>query len=910
MGLKSEKVTFKYKYLHDNKEMAEVKRAFSLLIGLVIILSNIAFAQNSNASSYEGRPIDPSREGIDYHREGNVIVYPAQTSSEEKRMMERFNRGELSEEEMKKTAKEKLGNNFDEMKFKKSMMESQERMERKDAFSYDNGGYQSEDYGPSYEGYSKEHMIFGMLFEYIGEDLDPREIHQYCNEPDKIADTVISKLKEKIGDFQNICKRIDEQESKCEDHLKKGCSQVGAAFVREDATEMEKLNAIAYSCPVNKDAIVEACQKRNILYMEQRLNNIDEECKKKFDYGGERLVKECERFRQNQICDKEKYMERCMGGIKKEEEKPICPKYPVPSCGEGTKPETKTDANGCQYYYCVQTTRTACSQEAKECPDGSYVSRTGPNCEFQPCATTSNLCDKSKCGPQLGMPNSICSDGKTIAGPTGRCLHHADGSCGWEVISCPTTTCPEATIPTCAAGTNLQKKVDDKGCVSYYCSTPTCPSVTKPTCNTSETIQAYYDNTGCVTSYQCIKYEASCPAVTKPSCAENQSLTAKYDDKGCIVGYECVSVASSGSSSITGAAVLSNYDDFRGHCESSWQEQERICSNTPQACNKEDFIEKCRNQEKKRSSDLKAGIDKNCQTSTESKIRHAEDRCSRIEDEKKKCLEHGAKRCSQMKGNSEKCSELMTEGNVRKFIIEEAKKRCKFSNIMENEEDIRNSDKAEIILAVFNTATEDDIKKLNLFIDDLKEDLKLQDNTIYKGKISPNNFGDIKLLPFVVNAKISAARSSETAKEVKEGNMASSKAEKAASKLVSLRDSDVPAEYLYIIEDKASEVLDASNKLGDVEKKEEEKGIGYKIRLFLGLARAAEREEINQLEESKSKLKNSIDSLTKLIEEVPSDVAKAILKEQVENLKKQQADIQVLIDSKEKKAKGLFGVFG
>lgn len=27
----------------------------------------------------------------------------------------------------------------------------------------------------------------------------------------------------------------------------------------------------------------------------------------------------------------------------------------------------------------------ACTMEAKQCPDGSYVSRTGPNCEFSPC---------------------------------------------------------------------------------------------------------------------------------------------------------------------------------------------------------------------------------------------------------------------------------------------------------------------------------------------------------------------------------------------------------------------------------------------------------------------------------------------------------------------------------------------
>ncbi len=26
-----------------------------------------------------------------------------------------------------------------------------------------------------------------------------------------------------------------------------------------------------------------------------------------------------------------------------------------------------------------------CTMEAKQCPDGSYVGRTGPNCEFAPC---------------------------------------------------------------------------------------------------------------------------------------------------------------------------------------------------------------------------------------------------------------------------------------------------------------------------------------------------------------------------------------------------------------------------------------------------------------------------------------------------------------------------------------------
>jgi hypothetical protein len=47
------------------------------------------------------------------------------------------------------------------------------------------------------------------------------------------------------------------------------------------------------------------------------------------------------------------------------------------------------------------------------------------------------LCEPSECGPQLGMPNRLCSDG-SIGGPTGRCLEDpVTRRCGWEIASCP-----------------------------------------------------------------------------------------------------------------------------------------------------------------------------------------------------------------------------------------------------------------------------------------------------------------------------------------------------------------------------------------------------------------------------------------------------------------------------------------
>lgn len=44
-------------------------------------------------------------------------------------------------------------------------------------------------------------------------------------------------------------------------------------------------------------------------------------------------------------------------------------------------------------------------------------------------------CTKEECGPAMGMPNTPCSDGKTVAGPV--CKRNAHGTCAYQVIQCP-----------------------------------------------------------------------------------------------------------------------------------------------------------------------------------------------------------------------------------------------------------------------------------------------------------------------------------------------------------------------------------------------------------------------------------------------------------------------------------------
>ena len=45
-------------------------------------------------------------------------------------------------------------------------------------------------------------------------------------------------------------------------------------------------------------------------------------------------------------------------------------------------------------------------------------------------------CTLDECGPPPMMPNYLCSDGVTMAGP-GDCIQNDDGQCYWEIIYCP-----------------------------------------------------------------------------------------------------------------------------------------------------------------------------------------------------------------------------------------------------------------------------------------------------------------------------------------------------------------------------------------------------------------------------------------------------------------------------------------
>jgi len=68
----------------------------------------------------------------------------------------------------------------------------------------------------------------------------------------------------------------------------------------------------------------------------------------------------------------------------------------------------------------------ACTEEAKLCPDGSAVVRTGPNCEFSPCP---------KIGKQINPTESIACTMEAKLCPDGSAVGRAGPNC--EFTPCP-----------------------------------------------------------------------------------------------------------------------------------------------------------------------------------------------------------------------------------------------------------------------------------------------------------------------------------------------------------------------------------------------------------------------------------------------------------------------------------------
>lgn len=98
-----------------------------------------------------------------------------------------------------------------------------------------------------------------------------------------------------------------------------------------------------------------------------------------------------------------------------------------PLFGGGATNDAGTVSNTGQFGGGASNTGAICTQEAKRCPDGSYVSRTGPNCSFAACPTTTTT---PPTGGVCAQDAKVCPDGSYVTRSGPNC----------SFAACPTTT--------------------------------------------------------------------------------------------------------------------------------------------------------------------------------------------------------------------------------------------------------------------------------------------------------------------------------------------------------------------------------------------------------------------------------------------------------------------------------------
>lgn len=115
----------------------------------------------------------------------------------------------------------------------------------------------------------------------------------------------------------------------------------------------------------------------------------------------------------------------------------------------------------------------------------------------------------------------------------------------------------------------------------------------------------------------------------------------------------------------------------------------------------------------------------------------------------------------------------------------------------------------------------------------------------------------------------------------------------------------VKEEYKIVLDEKAEETLDVEKKADELEKAEEEKGLGYKLKWLFGQTKEIEEAEAAQLEEQASKLDETIQALASVAADLDNEQAKTAISAQITFLEQRRDELREMAAKKHERAGGL-----
>ena len=412
--------------------------------------------------------------------------------------------------------------------------------------------------------------------------------------------------------------------------------------------------------------------------------------------------------------------------------------------------------------------------------------------------------------------------------------------------------------------------------------------------------------------------EGKCSTDYKPVCDgatyiiyTNECLATNF---GGVKGYfsgTCEASRKSSSKMAYGknGELLDSYDDFVNECKRQWDSQEKYCEQVKKSClGENDFIQNCVQQEEQNVQRMLTDVKYNCEKDALVNIRNRERECQQRNEQVKQCLQNAADACNQRKEEVKKCKDQYTEEKFTSLALQTAQKQCSLRSATEQVQKVKdifaelkgqNAAIVEVAIATTKEVGTDGEAKLKSFVLDIKKVYEDDSVIVYKAQIKANRLNEIKDIGWVVDAKILSV--------AKEGETTAVDEERIANKVVErlltlLQQAPVSDEFSFFLQGQASDIVQASDVADKIEVGEKSKGFFYKLLRTLGFMKKAEAREIAQLQASAQKLAVSIDKLGNLATDAQDPVYKAVLTEQIEELKKRQNEINELIGEKQKKA--------
>ncbi|MBI5355070.1 MAG: hypothetical protein HZB68_01300 [Candidatus Aenigmarchaeota archaeon] len=288
-----------------------------------------------------------------------------------------------------------------------------------------------------------------------------------------------------------------------------------------------------------------------------------------------------------------------------------------------------------------------------------------------------------------------------------------------------------------------------------------------------------------------------------------------------------------------------------------------------------------------------------------------EQQCQRLREMREKCttfVDKCASNCGRLEDMSSKCMTLI--GNKEELaskLVAMASRMCKLKDYKfeVNDDKITDSETLPTIVVTDPALSSDQEKKLSGFAVKYELIHASKEYSIYRALIKASSLENVRSLDFVNSVKvdhITRTLEKTAKKDAPQGEQIA-----AIEGVKSFVDETTAS----VLAEKQDNILDASAKAFELEKKEKEKGIGFALLKFLGFKAKEEEKEASELNDYQKSIDDAASSLEKIANGEDNIEAKAVLLEQASKLKEKAKSLKELSEKKKNSARGLLSfLFG